>query len=916
MTALFSWIPGFGVWDSSNRNTADDIEEGRYGLKELVPGVNPQLDIIAIHGLNGHREKTWTADNGVLWLQELLPAEIPHARILTPMIFVAHSLGGIVLKSALIHASLANPTHNDKHQAIKLSTYGIVFLGTPHQGANGVTLAKIAARVISVYEKTNDIVLKHLEQHSEWLNDQMEQYKAISSDFDTKFCFEAYETPIAAGRSILTLAHLISKVVPAWSASVPGATNVDVVEIRKNHRNMVKFRSAEDDDFTTIASYLSIMAKTCVDKIGKRWLSMEAPAQGVKNAVMAWFNLELNNKWLLVYDNYDDPEHFKLERFIPSGSHGKIIITSRRRGCARLGQGLPLNLLERSEAVELLLNSCQKFGKPSESDAVDQAGAYIFSQMISLKEYLPTFKSNVKRVLSKQSQAYGFQDRHDPVFKTFETSFVNIEKSDPVAAKILGLCSFYDSGDVPSDIFSSLTDDQVKLMSTSVDDRLETLYSFSLVKRTESGYIAIHPLESFQTIVKATRIENEHDYSNEQWSLGRKSIPHLAKSSEWIVKFSQSHEELREYSLLWNDCALLHQVHGLYPEAEMFYERALASQVATLGNESLETMRTKLGLAKLYRLVDRNDEAEKLYDDCLRVFTRERGSYALETTQALAGFGNVRWRQSQLPEAKSLLERSIRGYKAILGSTHPETLVATEALGYVYKDLGEYGRATKLIQEALDHNTENLGPEHPGTVRNVQSLALCLIKLDRLDEAARLQQRVLEIGERQLGSLHPTILRALHNMAYIHFLQGKHADAQPLCELAITGREKILGKENLETYGSVELLGAIYFRRGELEDAQNILRRAVKGLRSQSSGMGSGVLSLFRALDWMAQVCEARGDDAQARICYEEALEGHLQALGPMHPTAKKNLQRLQELLERVGDVSEMEKVGRRFDNV
>lgn len=39
--------------------------------------------LIAIHGLNGHRERTWTADNNVLWLRDLLPAEIPRARILT-----------------------------------------------------------------------------------------------------------------------------------------------------------------------------------------------------------------------------------------------------------------------------------------------------------------------------------------------------------------------------------------------------------------------------------------------------------------------------------------------------------------------------------------------------------------------------------------------------------------------------------------------------------------------------------------------------------------------------------------------------------------------------------------------------------------------------------------------------------------
>jgi hypothetical protein len=39
--------------------------------------------IVAIHGLDGHREKSWTAENDVLWLRDLLAGDSPQARILT-----------------------------------------------------------------------------------------------------------------------------------------------------------------------------------------------------------------------------------------------------------------------------------------------------------------------------------------------------------------------------------------------------------------------------------------------------------------------------------------------------------------------------------------------------------------------------------------------------------------------------------------------------------------------------------------------------------------------------------------------------------------------------------------------------------------------------------------------------------------
>ncbi|MCJ1268052.1 hypothetical protein MMC22_007938, partial [Lobaria immixta] len=57
-------------------------ESQPYGLTILAHGVDPLLDIVAVHGLNGHREKTWTV-NDVNWLRDLLPLDIPKARILS-----------------------------------------------------------------------------------------------------------------------------------------------------------------------------------------------------------------------------------------------------------------------------------------------------------------------------------------------------------------------------------------------------------------------------------------------------------------------------------------------------------------------------------------------------------------------------------------------------------------------------------------------------------------------------------------------------------------------------------------------------------------------------------------------------------------------------------------------------------------
>ena len=39
--------------------------------------------IVAVHGLNGHRESTFTAANGICWLSSLLPAQASNIRVLS-----------------------------------------------------------------------------------------------------------------------------------------------------------------------------------------------------------------------------------------------------------------------------------------------------------------------------------------------------------------------------------------------------------------------------------------------------------------------------------------------------------------------------------------------------------------------------------------------------------------------------------------------------------------------------------------------------------------------------------------------------------------------------------------------------------------------------------------------------------------
>jgi hypothetical protein len=76
-------------------------------------------------------------------------------------------------------------------------------MGTPHQGGSGVALGRLFVNLSSVFVPANDRLLRHLERDSEWLQQQLEPYSWISSEFVTKFAYEAYPTPTALGHSVM-----------------------------------------------------------------------------------------------------------------------------------------------------------------------------------------------------------------------------------------------------------------------------------------------------------------------------------------------------------------------------------------------------------------------------------------------------------------------------------------------------------------------------------------------------------------------------------------------------------------------------------------------------------------------------------------------------------------------------------------
>jgi hypothetical protein len=96
----------------------------------------------------------------------------------------------------LISSNTAIPAYLREHESIKLSTVGVVFLGTPQRSINGPSLAELVINMGSTNFNKYAPILGNLFEDSEWLQQQCDQYLPICGDFDN-ICFnETLPSPI------------------------------------------------------------------------------------------------------------------------------------------------------------------------------------------------------------------------------------------------------------------------------------------------------------------------------------------------------------------------------------------------------------------------------------------------------------------------------------------------------------------------------------------------------------------------------------------------------------------------------------------------------------------------------------------------------------------------------------------------
>lgn len=327
---------------SKSREKSRDRRLDPLGLTVLYePDTEPIADIVFVHGVGGSSRQTWCYDHDPVyfWPLNWLPYEpvISSARISTfgynahfasfaepsniynisdfakellfrlrfahdsnetalhigsaPIIFVAHSMGGLVVKKAFILGQ------NDVYyRDIVKAVSAFVFLSTPHRGSE---FAESLNRLLSacLYGLSPKQYISELKNNSITLQEINEQFRTYAPDLDIISFFETKESSVGPLR-IMVLQRDSSTLGYPKEISKP---------LDADHHGVAKYASREDPNYQSVRDILRYL------------LEKNSPEKPTPNPSSTTDELAALEKWLNGPGvPFDDQEYFAERRL--SGS--------------------------------------------------------------------------------------------------------------------------------------------------------------------------------------------------------------------------------------------------------------------------------------------------------------------------------------------------------------------------------------------------------------------------------------------------------------------------------------------------------------------------------------------------------------------------------------------------------------------
>ncbi|KAL1597940.1 hypothetical protein SLS60_008428 [Paraconiothyrium brasiliense] len=839
------------------------------------------------------------------------------------IVFVVHSLGGLVTQRALI---MSRESRHPHLQVIEACTVGICFLGTPHHGSDLAKWGSILTRIANIAKPANLAPVELLKQGSEMLRDVQEGFHNLlekRKDEEAKIeivCF--YETlplgrflvvPKEKSQLAIEQCYRVEEAFPEiWVFWVHAATRARFEDGYRSIAEATKMSGWDDPK----ANILRLVYNWLSDKRYRRWLMV---VDNADDESVFFKNVSQSR----APDNSDQPEELLLN-FLPQSPNGSILFTSRSQAVAYKLTGDFDNIIEvkpmsNDDALALLHKKLGPIAQGDEATeltyaleamplALAQAAAFIKQRMprMSLSNYIDKLRRSDRDRARLLENDLGDLRRDgqasNSIISTWHISFEHIREKRPTAARLLSLMSLFDRQGISESLlqgrYAKSQDDDADLADSTdgadFDDDIQTLTSFSLVRMSADGRgFEMHRLVQFST-KKWLELSNElelwkqtyvtlmdeicpnADYEN--WPKWQALFPH----AEAVLNNKPKEAKALEVwtSVLYKASSYAREM-GQYRMAYEMGSCALQGRVKVLGAEHEATLESFNSNGTIAAALGRYNEAETMMRQALEGRERVLGGDHPYTLTTFDNLGSVLGWQGRYKEAEAMHKQALEGRERVLGDSHPDMADSMSNLASTYHKQGLYKDAEALQVQVLQNHRMQLGVEHPNTLASMNNLAMTYSKQGWWKDAEALQVQVAEISRMQLGADHPNTLTSMNNLAWTYYNQDRWKDAEALQVQATEIRRMQLGAEHPDTLASMNNLSLTYKKLGRWNDVEEL---QVQVLEIERMKLGFEHPSTLISMSNLAVTLKDMGYTCKAIAMMEDCYEARLKVLGDQHP--------------------------------